>query len=232
MRLKNIIIVLAFLTCSIYAFGQTAVVLTQAKLISSDDFSGDTRQWYAEFEQPMSSSIKTAGHRMDVDAGAGATVWFKKKLSGNIIITYSVIIVDAGGKNDRVSDLNAFWMASNPGRDSVLGLDGKFTSYDHLKLYYAGIGGHDNTTSRFRKYEGNDKKDILKEYIDKAHLLSENHEYFIKIIVKNGMTQYFLDNILYWEYDDKSPYTEGYFGFRTTRSHQIFNNFQVFQIEK
>ena len=201
------------------------------KLRYSDDFKGNANQWVVEFENPATSSIEVVKSKLDLRSSAGATVWFKNKLEGNIMITYSVIIVDAGGPTDRVSDMNAFWMATNPSNQNLFNQDGKFKSYDQLNLYYAGVGGHDNSTTRFRKYEGNGGKDVLKEYTDKPHLLKGNKEYFIKIIVKDGLIQYFLDDELYWEFNDLAAYIEGYFGFRTTKSHQLFDNFKVFSLK-
>jgi hypothetical protein len=201
------------------------------KLSHSDDFDGNTNLWIVEFENSDQSSIKTVNGKLDVSSAAGGTIWFKKKLKGNIMISYSVIVVDAGGPTDRVSDMNAFWMATNPNDQNLFKQDGKFTSYDQLNLYYAGVGGHDNRTTRFRKYEGKAGKDVLKEYTDQPHLLMGNKEYFIKIIVKNGLIQYYVNDNLYWEFEDPSPYKEGYFGFRTTKSHQLFDSFKVFQLK-
>ena len=201
------------------------------KISYRDDFDGDTKHWFAEFENPKSSSFQIIDGKLDVSSSAGATIWFKNKLAGNIMITYHATVVDKGGKSDRVSDLNAFWMASNPTNENLFTQDGKFSSYDGLHLYYAGVGGHDNSTTRFRKYEGKEGKDVLKEFTDAPHLLVGNKDYFIKIIMKNGLTQYFLNDELYWEYKDKTPYTTGYFGFRTTKSHQLFDDFKVFKIK-
>ncbi len=199
------------------------------KLIFSDDFENDTKQWITEFENPNSSNLKVINGKLDLSSTAGATVWFKNKLKGNLIITYNVTIVDKGGLTDRVSDMNTFWMATNPKDENLFKQDGKFSSYDHLNLYYAGIGGHNNTKTRFRKYEGSGSKDILKEYTDEAHLLVGNKEYRIKIIINNNLIQYYLDDNLYWEFNDLSNYKEGYFGFRTTNSHQLYENFRVFK---
>ena len=210
---------------------QKKLVDDSKKLSYSDDFEGDTNLWVVEFEKPLNSSMQILKSKLDVSSALGATVWFKNKLKGNILITYSVIVVDAGGPTDRVSDMNTFWMASNPNDQNIFKQDGKFTSYDQLNLYYAGVGGHDNSTTRFRKYEGKGAKDVLKEYTDKPHLLLGNKEYFIKIIVKDGLIQYFINDELYWEYKDLSPYKEGYFGFRTTKSHQLFDNFKVFSLK-
>jgi hypothetical protein len=235
MILKRIVFVfLMLINLTVFAQNKKAQktsVDNSKKLSYSDDFNGNTDLWVAEFEKPLTSSIETVKSKLDVSCALGATVWFKHKLKGNLMITYSVIIVDAGGPTDRVSDMNAFWMASNPNDQNIFKQDGKFTSYDELNLYYAGVGGHDNTTTRFRKYEGKGGKDVLKEYTDKPHLLLGNKEYFIKIIVKDGLIQYFLNDELYWEFKDLSAYKEGYFGFRTTKSHQQFDNFKVFSLK-
>ena len=146
------------------------------------------------------------------------------------MITYNAILVDAGGKNDRVSDLNAFWMASEPQKENPFGRNGHFEAYDNLNLYYAGVGGHYNKFTRFRKYNSNGEKPVLKEYSDAPHLLNGNKTYTIKIVVNNGLIQYYLNDELYWELKDRMPYKEGYFGFRTTISHQQFSNFKVYQL--
>jgi rhamnogalacturonan endolyase len=97
-------------------------------------------------------------------------------------------------------------------------------------LYYAGIGGHDNSTTRFRKYAADQGKEILKEYTDKEHLLLGNKKYNIAIKLFNGLVQYYINDNLFWEYKDLSPYQEGYFGFRTTTSHQVYEDFKVLQL--
>ncbi len=197
------------------------------KILFQDNFGGNLSNWLVEFEQPESSSIKVIDNKLDLSSSKGATVWFNQKLSGNIMITYNGIIVDKGGKNDRVSDLNAFWMASEPGKENPFGHDGHFEAYDNLNLYYAGVGGHYNKYTRFRKYHSNGEKPVLKEYSDAPHLLVGNKTYSVKIIVNNGLIQYYLNNELYWELKDETPYKEGYFGFRTTISHQQFSDFKV-----
>ena len=204
----------------------------KSKIIFSDDFKKDKSLWVSEFEIPATSSMQISDGKLDVIATAGGTVWYKNKLQGNIMITYNATVVDAGGKNDRVSDMNAFWMATNPSSENIFNQSGKFESYDNLQLYYAGIGGHNNETTRFRKYTGKGQKEILKEYTDKSHLLEGNKKYAIKIMVNNGLVQYFVNDILFWEYKDASPYKEGYFGFRTYISHQIYEDFKVYQLNE
>jgi hypothetical protein len=201
------------------------------KLLYSDDFSKDQSNWKAEFEKPETSVIKIFEGKLDISSSVGATVWFTHILRGNIMITYDVTLIEKGAAYDRVSDLNAFWMATDPAHPAeMIQRDGKFSSYDDLNLYYAGVGGHDNQFTRFRKYHSDGTKPVLKEYTDVAHLLIGNKKYSIKIIVNNGITQYYRDNELFWELKDETPYTEGYFGFRTTISHQQFENFRIFAL--
>jgi len=219
----------------IYLLFSSLLVFSQkenaGKLLYSDNFNKDLSNWKTEFEVPESSSIKLIDSKLDLVSSKGATVWFKTKLSGNLMITYDETLIDAGGANDRVSDMNVFWMATDPAKPGeMINRDGKFSSYDNLNLYYAGVGGHYNKFTRFRKYNSDGNKPVLKEYSDAAHLLVDNKKYSIKIIINNGLIQYYLNNELYWELKDETPYTEGYFGFRTTISHQQYENFKVHRI--
>ena len=200
-------------------------------VLFADNFDSMSGKWSAEFEQPATSFVKCINGKMDLCTSAGATVWFNRKLSGNIMITYKAIVIDSGGVNDRVSDLNAFWMAKDPLTDSLPVRNGKFFSYNNINLYYAGVGGNDNSTTRFRKYTTGGVKPVIKEYLDKPHLLSGNKVYTVKIVIMNSKVQYYLDNELYFDYVDSTPYTEGYFGFRTTISHQQFSDFKIYRIE-
>ena len=201
------------------------------KIIYTEKFNSDLSNWKVEFEKLDSSLIQLIDGKLDVSAARGASVWFKPKLKGNIMIIYDVTVLDKGGKNDRVSDMNAFWMATDPANEKEIIRDGKFSSYDNLNLYYAGVGGHNNKFTRFRKYSSDGNKPVLQEYSDAAHLLKGNTEYQVKIIVHNGLIRYFIDDELYWELKDETPLSEGFFGFRTTMSHQQFDNFMVFEIE-
>ncbi len=186
--------------------------------------------WVAEFESPSTSSLLVTRDMIEVNASAGATVWYKKKLSANLIITYNIAMIDSGGRNDRVSDLNAFWMASDPVRDTPFKRNGKFSSYDDLNLYYAGVGGHDNTTTRFRRYRHGTDKSVLQEYTDKEHLLEGNKPYSVKIMVRDRRTSFSINGVQYFEYDDTVPLKEGYFAFRTTKSRQRITNFNIEQL--
>ena len=202
------------------------------KLLFSDDFDNNIENWFSEMEIPDQSMVSIQDGKLDLVAKRGATVWFKKKIKGNYIITYDVVVVDSGGICDRVSDLNVFWNASNP-NGKFFTLDGKFPSYDLLHLYYAGIGGNENKTTRFRKYSGvAGDKAVIKEYLDSEHLIRGNYLYHIKIVFVDGRSQLYVNDNLYFDYQDEAPYKNGYFGFRTTRSHMRYDNFRVYAVRK
>src|SRR5579871_6651937 len=77
-----------------------------------EDFS-DPRlvNWTSELE--ADGSVTTGGGRLVVDVPKGATIWFRPELDGPLLIQYEAVAVRAGGPNDRVSDLNCFWMAQD-----------------------------------------------------------------------------------------------------------------------
>jgi hypothetical protein len=215
-----------------FVFSTSLFSQSKMNVIYSDNFDSDLSNWNIDLEKPETSTVKIIDGKLDVSTSIGATIWFKTKLSGNIMITYDVKVLDEGGAFDRVSDMNAFWMATDPSNlPSSIRRDGKFASYDNLNLYYAGVGGHYNAYTRFRKYKGIEDKSILKEYSDKEHLLVGNKLYSVKIVVNKGHIQYFLNGELYWDFQDEKPYKEGFFGFRTSKSHQQFDNFKVYKLD-
>jgi hypothetical protein len=118
---KNIPTFLLLIICTVNGLGLYAQPDTGkiGKLLFADDFKLDNNNWIAEFEKPVGSSIKIGEGKLDLNAAVGATVWYKNKMSGNIMITYTATVVDAGGINDRVSDLNTFWMATNPLNENI-----------------------------------------------------------------------------------------------------------------
>jgi rhamnogalacturonan endolyase len=94
-------------------------------------------------------------------------------------------------------------------------------------MYYVGMGGNTNTTTRFRRYDGKGEKRLLAEYLDKAHLLEGNREYAVRITVADGFTSFAVDGETVFSYRDLRPLKDGYFGFRTTWSRQEIDDFEV-----
>lgn len=198
-------------------------------LLYADDFR-DMHQWVAEVAEKARSHVEAKDGKLTIDAAGGATVWFKPKLSGNILISYRRKVVMAGGRNDRLSDFNHFWMASDPANASLFTRGGVFSEYDGLNLYYVGMGGNTNTTTRFRKYSGGERT-LLGELNDAAHLLLPNREYKVQIAVYQGCTRMLVDGQVYFTYRDPAPLSEGHFGFRTTQSRHEIDQFEVHQLD-
>ncbi len=203
----------------------------KGELLYHDNFKNGLDNWVVETILSPNSRIQAKNGKLVLDVENGTTVWFNKKLSGNLLIEYYRKVIVDNGCNDRLSDLNQFWMASDPRNENLFTRKGILSEYDSLKLYYAGIGGNYNTTTRFRKYQGNGERTLIYHFQDEEHLLKPNKTYLIQIVIYNGRTILFLDGKEYFNYKDDNPLTEGFFGFRTVKSHQEIYDFKVYQLK-
>jgi hypothetical protein len=206
----------------------------QEKVIFTNVLS-TSNNWIVE-QQP-SGTVSFNNGIMEIIDAKGCTVWFKNKLEGNIKIEYDITIIYNGGPFDRVSDMNCFWMANDPNHPNDFFKESKqraghFPNYHHLKLYYVGYGGHNNSKTRFRRYDGNIDRPLLPEHdlTDKKFMIVANKKMHIEILVKEGYTSFKRDGKIIFEINDKDPYTSGYFGFRTVENHLVVENFKVTQI--
>jgi uncharacterized protein DUF6250 len=206
-----------------------------ARLVYSDDFAAGLNQWTAELEKPGVVEAKNGVLHLDVPAGA--TVWFRRELRGPVMIQYDATMIRRAGANDRVSDLNCFWMASDarsPQNLFATKRSGKFADYNQLRAYYVGQGGNANTTTRFRRYIGDPElRPLLPEH-DLASaevLLKANVTQKIQLVANRGRIQYYNDGRLIFDFHDASPYTRGHFGLRTTFSHIEVRNFRVYRLK-
>ena len=140
--------------------------------------------------------------------------------------------VSAGGPNDRVSDLNAFWMATDARADDLLSFhrSGKFEDYNQLRTYYVGQGGNGNSTTRFRRYIGDrELRPLLPEHDLRSAdvLLTPNRWNKVRLVAAQGRAQYFSNGRMLFDFADPAPYTRGRFAFRTTKSHFRIRNFRL-----
>ncbi|MET0983586.1 MAG: DUF6250 domain-containing protein [Telluria sp.] len=199
-------------------------------LLHRDDFHGPLTGYVAEYDRKPGNVVANRDGRLLIDVDSGATVWLDKPLAGNLVISYTRRVVVDGGKNDRLSDFNHFWMAQDPNNANLFTRSGKFEDYDNLDLYYVGIGGNTNTTTRFRRY-GDGKRVLLAEHLDRAHLLEPNRDYQVEIAVYRGCTRVRVDGKPLFSFRDPQPLTRGYFGFRTTWSRQAIGNLTIHQLK-
>lgn len=201
------------------------------KLLYKDDFKTLSSDWVIETPPKKKSKVYAADNKLIIDVVGGATVWLNKKLSGNYLLEYKRKVLVGAGVNDRLSDFNQFWMATDSNNASVFTRSGVFEEYDSLSMYYIGMGGNTNSTTRFRKYFGDGRKPLLAEYLDKEHLLKANKEYLISLIVKDGLSEFYVDGVKYFSYKDEKPLKEGFFGFRTTASRHAVSDFKVYSLK-
>jgi len=217
------------------AFSQSAPPgQTLGPLLYSEDFTHPLTRWTPELES--GGSITSGSGQLNIDVPAGATLWFKPLLQGPILIQYTATVVTAGGANDRLSDLNCFWMA----RDSRSPADifatkrsGKFADYNQLLTYYVGLGGNGNTTTRFRRYIGDATlRPLLPE--DDLHAASDfllaNTPQTLQLVANGPIIQFYRDGKKLFEMDDPAPYTSGWFAFRTTHSHLVIKSFRIYRL--
>ncbi len=179
--------------------------------------------WAIEAESPDTRITERAGI-LDIDSPKGVTLWWRRPIASPVTIGFEAMAVSAGGPNDRVSDLNAFWMATDADGASVLAhrRNGAFAAYDDLKTYYVGIGGNRNTTTRFRRYIGQPgNRPLLPEHdlAGAADMLRPNVWTRIRLIADGRTVAVERDGRRLFTLTDDQPYTRGHWALRTTWSH-------------
>ena len=178
------------------------------------------RDWRIEAEQP--GRIVVDRGLLDIDVPAGATLCYARELKSPVEISWEARTILNGGPNDRVSDLNCFWMVQNP----LPPRDGRFASYNSMRGYYVGLGGNGNTTTRFRRYTGgSEQPPLLLEA--SGQLLAPNVWQRIRVISKGGVVEYYRNHERIFHYEDPDPLTRGWFALRTTGSHLQLRNFRI-----
>lgn len=211
----------------------------KAKLLYSDDFNKDLSKWIPQFEKD-SSYVALKNGKLEINSKRGCTVWYDQNLEAPLMIEYDAVMVDKGGKYDRVSDLNCFWMASDPVNPNdfyvnIKNQKGGLGDYNYLKLYYVGFGGRNNSTTRLRRYPGDGTRPMLPEHDlqePKYLIQGGNVVNHIKIINYKGVVQYYRNNQLIFNFYDTEPLTSGYFGIRTTINHMTVDNFKVYSLNR
>jgi hypothetical protein len=204
------------------------------EVLFQDDFA-DLSRWLAE--QRPGGTVSARDGVLVIDDAEGCTVWFRPELTAPVIITYDATVLDRGGPRDRLSDLNCFWMATDPAaaEGRVLATSAKrtgaFGDYDSLRLYYVGYGGNSNTTTRFRRYTGTGERPLLPEHDRTApqDFLRANTTYRLMLVAAGGRAQFFRDGELIFDYLDPQPLARGWFGLRTVHSRIEIRHFRVWR---
>jgi hypothetical protein len=194
--------------------------------------AAETATW--KIEQMTGGTSTVHDGTLEILDAAGCTAWWSERLIAPIEITYEVTVVDQGGPQDRLSDLNCFWMAQDPRSSSApfasgQARSGKFSDYDSLLTYYVGYGGNNNKTTRFRRYDGTAARPLLPEHdlSDKKFLLVPNHTYKIRLVASNGQADFYRDGEKVFSFRDPAPLQSGWFAIRTVRSHLLVNKLKI-----
>lgn len=179
--------------------------------------------WRIEAED-KTAQVSRRGDIIDIDSAKGLTLWFDRPIASPVTIRFEARAVSGGGANDRISDLNAFWMATEPDGTSPLlkPRTGGFEDYDTLRTYYVGIGGNRNTTTRMRRYIGKPgERPLLPEHDrqDEAAMLVADRWTKIALTADGTHIAVERDGRALFTLRDEAPYRRGWFGLRTTWSH-------------
>lgn len=203
----------------------------QAQVLYDADYM-TSEHWVVE-QQPE-GSVTFQDQVMEITDVNGCTVWFKHKVETPVKIEYDAIVIDEGGPQDRVSDLNCFWMATDPNNPDDFFAEsderaGKFKNYHPLNLYYVGYGGHNNTKTRFRRYDGNIDRPLLPEHdlSEKKFMITPNKKIHITLIADGSKISYSRNGEIIFEISDEESYTQGYFGLRTVNNHLKIENLKI-----
>lgn len=219
------------MSCASTPIGLPVSMPRLGSLLWQDDFDNGLDHWVIELERP--GLVTTSKGALEIDVPAGATLWFKYELFAPVAITFEATAIAANGPNDRVSDINTFWMARN--RDGSTPFtqqrSGAFEEYNDLLTYYVGLGGNWNTTTRFRRYiDDPESRPLLPEHdlSSPDTLLTANQKQTIMLVADGRRIEYWRDGIRLLQYDDPDPYTRGWFAIRTTRSHLRIEQLRIY----
>lgn len=227
--------VVAFVCLCFWLSSALSATRAQASQLDKRQFN---KYWRVESESP-DYQVAFFGDTCEMVAPKGLTLWRKEKMKKGMTVEYDACVMDEGKAGDRLSDLNCFWLASDPKAKDLWSRaawrSGIFTRCYTLQMYYLGYGGNHNSTTRFRRYDGDEagvedatkRPAILQEYTDAGHLLKANHWYHIKIeSTTTGRTRFYMDGECIVDYQDPQPLEGGWFGFRTTLSRTRITNFK------
>jgi hypothetical protein len=103
-------------------------------------------------------------------------------------------------------------------------------------MYYVGLGGNGNTTTRFRRYIGDETERPLLPQNDLSVAqqpskgLVANKAQTVTLIADGHLIQYWRDGEKIFEMIDPQPYTKGWFGIRTTKNHMQVRHLRIVRL--
>lgn len=221
----------------------------QLQRVAADDFTAGLARWRLEAEDPR-AVVTAEGGVLDIATPAGLSLWWREPLGGDYAIRFTALALPApataGPHAGRLSDLNMFWNAEEPGGGLPAPRSGVFASYDQLATYYVGFGANANTTTRLRLYGGGQRR-ILAGFADAplreageqpmtaATRLAPGKPHRIEIVSRHPTPadpvhlRWQADDTLLFTRTDTAPRLQGAFALRTTASRLQVRDFEVLQ---
>ena len=93
-------------------FGMGWILSRAEKYPAGLDWKGFESYWTVESESP-DYRVEFVGEGVELTAPKGLTLWYRKPMEAPCVIEYDArVMLEREG--DRLSDLNCFWMASDP----------------------------------------------------------------------------------------------------------------------
>lgn len=215
-----------------FALSATAPFLSEARsksesILTIQDNQNHVWRFEAEATLPAApdSRAEVIPDGVKIIAQRGATLWLEHPMQGDYTLSFDRKILKPEGAL-RVSDMNIFWNAHEKNGALPYVRNGTLSAYNSLVLEYAGIGGNNNTTIRFRHYDGSGARTLLQENTSPDDMLIPDHIYHTVISIHNGVETLFIDgkNIFSSPISSNTP---GYFGIRTVGSQQEITHFSI-----
>jgi hypothetical protein len=185
-------------------------------------------------EQAPGGSVDFREGKIIIRDVGGCTVWLREKLTAPVAVSFTATMLGGDRPTDRVSDLNCFWMAvdsrnANPPFEGPNARSGRFAEYDSLLTYYVGYGANNNTTTRFRRYDGTAERPLRPEHDLKGEklMLTAGRPVRIRVVARDGVAEYWRDGERIFSFRDPQPLTSGWFAIRTVRSHVAIEDVRI-----
>jgi len=205
-----------------------------AQAMAAGSPTADLSRWVVE--QMPGGTVTVRDGALEIRDKAGCTIWWKEKLTAPVEVEFTVTAIHGPSPSDRVSDVNCFWMAQENGSEDAPfskghARTGRFAEYDSLFTYYVGYGANNNTTTRFRRYDGTASRPLLPEHDlrDSRFMLTAGRPVRIRLVARDGMAEYWRDGERILHFKDPHPLEWGWFAFRTVKSHLRITDFLVVQ---
>lgn len=230
------------------AAGSTAIVVQPVSAMSDEmelsllykgDFSDAVNlpeKWVVE--QQEGGSVEQRNGRLKIFSPRGTTVWFKEKLPENALVEFDVTMLKSDSKHERGSDMNFFISANDSESEDFFAESdqrgGIMPNYLGMSLYYVGLGVHNNTKARMRRYPGDGTKPLLPEHdlSGDEYLNRPNQLMTVRVASTCDGIKVWRDGQSIFDFNDEHPLGAGYFGFRTWSSHLHLENVRIYQMNE